>query len=93
MSNDGDIYKLIKSFSRDYDAFHAARLRLQERLTELDHDPVHKERFVTWAAFQAAWNSLVMCETGCRGLIEDLRSNLESKGEVIPLRAVENKDE
>lgn len=81
---DDAIKGLIRAYASDLQAFSAAKAALRYRAEELEGNP-HYDEFVTWAGTQAALNVLIMCESRCRGLIEDLQNNIKSNGTVVRL--------
>lgn len=87
---DAEIRDLISHFQKDLEAFAAAEKILLDRSLELESDPEMYKNFVSWSGTQIVFHGLIMCQAKVRGIIDDLRSNLQSEAPVV--RLVEETD-
>ena len=88
---DGEIREEIAEVRKDLEAFAMAKAAIQSRILEHEGNKIRYERFAYWSGTQAALHVLIMCESRTRGLMEDLRNNIQEDAQV--LRLVEKKNE
>jgi hypothetical protein len=91
MVSNREILEMIDGFEKDLAAFSKAHQILADRALELESSPEKHQRFISWSGTQIVFHGLILCEAKTKGLIEDLRNNLEQRGAPL-LRVVEEED-
>jgi hypothetical protein len=91
--SDEDILRLVSLYEADYKVLCEVSERLDQHMNSLEGNREHYRRFVSWSGTQILLHALVMCRTKTLGIIEDLKGNLKSEGEVIRLHLAEKPDE
>lgn len=79
---------VIRRHERDLEAFSRAHQILAEHAESLESEPEVHHRFISWSATQIVFHGLILCMAKTRGLIEDLRNNLERKNNVVSLTEI-----